>query len=117
MIHHGPSLNEEPFAKRRSKAALLQRRSAFGNVFRGRGGHEGEDSADPAGGLLLMSLFVTDSQLFTASFTAFCKDLAAIWSRHTGTETVFVPSFPSAGLKCPFHRIGYVYASFKGGQS
>jgi hypothetical protein len=116
MTHHGPSVNEEPFANNRSKASRLQRRSALGNVLRGLEGCVGGDCAIPSGGLLLMSLFVTDSQLFTSPGAALRKHLATFGGGHAGAETMLVPSFPSAGLKCPFHRLGLLLASFKGRQ-
>jgi hypothetical protein len=58
-----------------------------------------------------MLTFVAYGQFLASRTPAPVQDLAAVFAAHSLSETMFVLSFPVAGLKCPFHLILKVYPS------
>ena len=55
--------------------------------------------------LSFIKLFAGNTQFFPSLCTAVCKYLPAVLCGHARPESVFVNSFPSRWLKCPFHSI------------
>lgn len=53
---------------------------------------------------LLWPFFIAHSELFTSFRTTAIDDVLPIWCEHALTETVFVGSFATAGLKCTLHE-------------